>query len=121
MPGHILQAVCGCGYEAELSPGQSEFDFVEVAIAYSSDLSSIETFSLEQIEQQNLQTVIDPFLMTDEEDLFISSKDFQTASDDEKLKAHRILMKKQEGVSNTYLCPRCKNQSLFFHFTGFWD
>lgn len=121
MPGHILRAICGCGYETEVDPGYSEFKSEEFAIAYNADLSAIDTFSSKQIKRKKLKTVIDPFLMTDEEDLFISSIDFQTASDDEKLKAHRIFMKKQEGVSNAYLCPRCKNQSLFFHFAGHWD
>ena len=104
-----------------MNPGYSEINSEDLAIAYHSDLSAIDTFSLKQIEQQKLQRIIDPFLVTDEEDLFISSIEFETASENDKQKALRILMRKQEGVSNTHLCPRCKNQSMFFHFAGFWD
>jgi hypothetical protein len=121
MPGHMLKAICGCGFKTTLEPGYSEVTLKEFSIAYSADYSAIKTFSLKHIERKKLQIIIDPFLTTDEEDLIISSINFETASDEEKQKAHKILMKKQEGVSNTYLCPRCKNHSLFFHFAGFWD
>lgn len=121
MPGHMLEAICGCGFKTDLHPGYSEVRSKKLAMAYNSDHSAIKTFTVDHIERKKLQMISDPFLMTDEEDIYISSIDFQTASDDEKLKARRILMKKQEGVSNTYMCPRCKNQSLFFHFAGHWD
>jgi hypothetical protein len=121
MPGHILKAVCGCGYENEVSPGYNEMLKEEVAISYNTDFSSVDTVPVTQIEKDKLRFIVDPFIMTAEEDRFLSSTDFQTASEAEKLLARKILMKTQEGLSNAYLCPRCKNNSMFFHFVGHWD
>ena len=121
MPGHILRAVCGCGYENEVCPGYSEINNEEVAISYNADFSSVDTVPLTQIEEGKLRFIKDPFTITAEEERFLSFIDFQSASEAQKLLARKILMKSQEGLSNTYLCPRCKNNSMFFHFAGYWD
>ena len=121
MPGHILQAICGCGYETEVCPGYSMIDREERAICYNADFSNIETKSFKAIKDQGLEILVDPFITTPEEEKFIESIDIKVASVEEKQKLSRILMKTQEGVSDACLCPRCKNRSLFFHFAGHWD
>jgi hypothetical protein len=94
MPGTIIRATCGCGYEKELEPGASEISGQSFGIAYNQIGDEIGTFNDNVIAKKKLLKVADPGL----EDPPFS-----------------------EGAPLPIICPKCKNLSLFLHCIGNWD
>lgn len=56
MPGVILEVRCPCGYYTRVDPGFAEFDSVLREIAYTSDGSAIDTFTVHEIEEGRLKS-----------------------------------------------------------------
>ncbi len=56
MPGVVLEAHCSCGYYTRVNPGFSEFDRVLREIAYTSDGSAIDTFTIQEITDGRLKS-----------------------------------------------------------------
>jgi hypothetical protein len=102
MPGHSIEAKCGCGFEKELLPGVGDA-FVEYDMAYTGD--DLDTFEHEEAERRKLRVLEDPFL------------EEENASNAELLAG----FERKEKPQGAYDCPRCKNKSLFLRFSGYWD
>ena len=93
MPGSIVRATCGCGYEKELYPGASELFSGQVfSIAYNQFGDEIDTFDDEIIDQEKLLKMEDPGL---EDPPFSEARPI--------------------------ICPSCKNLSLLLYLVGNWD
>jgi hypothetical protein len=97
MPGHLIEASCGCGFSTDLNPGSrlAERGFTDQTMAYTEDGNDIDTFEANEIAERGLKVITDPYLC--------SSTIF-----DDKLPA-------------PIACPRCKHVSLFLHRVGHWD
>ena len=124
MPGHIIQSKCGCGYEGEYLPGYSEMTRKLMVMAYCGDFSEIGTFSAMDVEVNNLSVVRDPFIMSNEEDDFIEALDPENISEVEIQRLRKIVTKnwrQSDGIHNLFLCPKCKNVTLFMKLIVHWD
>jgi hypothetical protein len=107
MPGHIFNANCACGFSRELEPGADEFEgFKSRVMAYSADTSDIETVDEEAAERAALKIIEDPCLS----DADASLEKFLEES-----------MKPFDHPYGPYLCPRCRENSLYLRGGGFWD
>jgi hypothetical protein len=105
MPGHILSANCSCGFSRELEPGANETKgFRTYVMAYSADTSDIETVDLEAAKHAGLKIIEDPLLA-----------DFDSDAPLEEL------IKPFDHPYGPYLCPQCRENSLYLRGGGFWD
>ena len=121
MPGNMVAAMCGCGYEKDLYPGYSEITRKLKCIAYTKDGTDLHTFEDEKVDSENLQRVIDPFVMSDEEDEFVDTLDPENIKPEEMDKLRNAIFGRDAGNMRPIKCPRCKNVSLFLHQRGHWD
>jgi hypothetical protein len=105
MPGHIFYANCACGFSRELEPGTDELEGLRSRVmAYSADTSDIETVDEEAAKRTGLKIIDDPYLT-----------DFDADAPLEEL------VKPIDHPSGPYLCPRCRENSLYLRGGGFWD
>ena len=121
MPGNIVVATCGCGYEKELSPGFAFGADQSYSIAYNQGGNELDTFEESIIDRDNLERVADPFVMSDEEDEFVDTLDPENIKPEEMDKLREAIFGRYTGNMRPIKCPRCKNVSLFLHQRGHWD
>ena len=121
MPGNLIRAICGCGYEKELSPGYALVNRKGYSIAYTQDGNELETFEEGVINRENLQRVVDPFVMSNEEDEFIDALDPHNIKPEEMEKLKDAIIGTSRQKRRPIKCPKCKNFSLFLHDIGHWD
>lgn len=121
MPGNIVVATCGCGYEKELSPGFAFGADQSYSIAYNQGGNELDTFEEGIIDRDNLERVADPFAMSDEDDDFIDSLDPDNIKPEEMDKLSESILGTDAEKLHPIKCPSCKNISLFLHHRGHWD
>jgi hypothetical protein len=106
MPGHMITGKCSCGFERELKPGSTfrDLQLVDFSMAYKADETDLCTERQDVITSNGLRVIKDPFLQDPDEKF--------------DLEKHR---RTQESPQGPYLCPKCKEISLYLYLHGFWD
>lgn len=111
MPGHIVDAICGCGFEVEMFPGANDFD-AENVIAYDKIKNIYDTIPIEEANRDKKEII-------DHRDDIFSDSDVQSKSRIEFIDKHVFIG--ELGVSGPLNCPSCNVKSLFLFHSGFWD
>jgi hypothetical protein len=107
MPGHLIEAVCACGFmKGWLAPGVDE-RLVEYGIAYTESGSDLDTFEVSEIASRKLNELSNPFLEEPEPKASLEEWD--------------RYFKRRLEPQGPYHCPKCQQNSLAFHFQGNWD
>lgn len=98
MPGNILHAECACGFSQLLMPG-ADISGLQV-MAYTADMSDIETVDLAIAERAGRKIIEDPVLAFNAANIGASSYD---------------------RTFGPYLCPQCREVGLVIRRDGSWD
>ena len=101
MPGHILAAICPCGFSQEVWPGAHTLR-QENVIAYAPEGPDLITIDSKKAEKLGLVTLPNPFL----------EYVHRPMGDPE---VQRL------GHDPAFECPKCHETTMHFEFKEFWD
>ena len=100
MPGHILNAVCPCGFSQAVHPGSPVLS-KESVIAYDPTKPELVTIDSEEARAKRLVVIRNPYLGHMRRSMW--EEDVQ-----------------QQAQGSAFRCPECEEVSMRFGFVGFW-
>ena len=100
MPGHILNAICPCGFEQMVQPG-SATPGRESVVAYAPGSAGLVTIDRKEAQAKRLVVIRNPYLDHMRRSMWESE-----------------VQEQAQGVA--FECPRCGETSMRFGFSGFW-